>query len=868
MEQATHKERVVLPTTVKPSKYNITLQPDLKNFTFSGEEEVTIEVLKETTEIVLNSIELKISSVEFKAGDKALTATKIDYDEKRETATFTFDQTLPVGAATLKVAFTGVLNDKLKGFYRSKYTNAQKEEVYMGVTQFEPTDARRALPCWDEPAIKATFVVTLVVPKALTALSNMPVVSETNKDADLKTVTFDETPIMSTYLLAFVVGEFDYVEDKTSNGVVVRVYTPLGKSEQGLFALQVAVKTLPFYDDYFGIPYPLPKSDLIAIPDFAAGAMENWGLVTYRETAVLVDPVNSSAASKQWVALVVGHELAHQWFGNLVTMEWWTHLWLNEGFASWIEYLAVDHCFPEWDIWTQFVFSDLGRAFGLDCLKSTHPVEVEVADAAEIDEIFDIISYSKGCSIVRMLASFLGNDVFKKGLNIYLNRHKYANALTEDLWAALSETSGKPVKELMDHWTKQDGYPVLFVSEKESKDAETTLEVTQSRFLSTGEDSSITTIWWVPIGVATPHGTVQQIIKDKTSTVTVKADKNEWIKFNPGVTGFYRVRYTDELLNRLRAPIESLELPPADRLGIQGDAFALARAGMLPTTHVLSLLSAFKNEENYTVYSDLSANIGDLATVVSATDYYPSFTRYAASLYENIVNKVGWDAKEGEGHLISLLRTLVLGAAGKYGHAATIAEAQKRFAKFLDDRSSLHADMRGAVYRICLANAPEGDDSVYESVLRIFRETDLHEEKERCMRALGASSDPKLLQKTLEFAMGSEVRSQDTVFVIAGVAANPKGRELAWKFVQEKWTELFTRYDGGFLLSRLVQTTSADFTTEEKAKEVEAFFAVNKAPAAERAVKQSVEKIRSNARWLANDGEAMGKWFAEWAAGH
>lgn len=817
---------------------------------------------------MLNAIELQISNVIFKAGSKTLKPTQIDYDEKRETAAFVFDEVLPVGSATLRLAFTGILNDKLKGFYRSKYLNARKEETYMGVTQFEPTDARRAIPCWDEPTLKATFVVTLVVPKGLTALSNMPVALESEEGESLKVVTFHETPIMSTYLLAFVVGEFDYVEDKTSHGVLVRVYTPLGKSEQGLFALQVAVKSLSFYDDYFGIAYPLPKSDLVAIPDFAAGAMENWGLVTYRETAVLVDPVNSSASAKQWVALVVGHELAHQWFGNLVTMEWWTHLWLNEGFASWIEYLAVDYCFPEWDIWTQFVFNDAGRAFGLDCLKSTHPVEVEVRDAAEIDEIFDIISYSKGCSIIRMLASFLGNDVFKKALNSYLNKHKYGNAITEDLWAALAETSGKPVKELMDHWTKQDGYPVLFVREIESTNSETTLEVTQTRFLSSGEDPNIATLWWVPLVVATPHGVVHQIIKDKTTTITVKAGKNDWIKFNPDVTGFYRVRYTDELLNRLRNPIESLQLSAADRLGIEGDAFALARAGMLPTAHVLSLLSAYKHEENYTVFCDLTTNLGEFSNIISGTKCYTHFTNYAASLFENVANKVGWDTKEGEGHLTALLRTLVLSAAGKYGHAGTIAEAKKRFERFLDDRSSLAADLRSVVYRICLANAPEGDSSVYESVLRIFRETDLHEEKERCMRSLGSSSDPKLLERTLQFAIGPEVRSQDTVFVIGSVAANPLGMELAWKFVQENWAELFKRYDGGFLLSRLVQMTTANFNTEEKAKEIEAFFDAHKTPAAERAVKQSVEKVRSNARWLAAEGEAIGKWLAEWAGSH
>lgn len=347
-------------------------------------------------------------------GGKKLYSKSISYSTEKELSFLEFDDISPQNAS-LYLEFKGELNDKMKGFYRSKYFKPDGTEQFAAVTQFEATDARRCFPCWDEPALKATFDITLKVPKNLIALSNMPIKDQKTLDNDLEEISFKKTPKMSTYLVAVVVGEFDYVEDVTRDGVIVRVYTPLGKKEQGRFALKVATKVLPYYNDYFKISYPLPKMDLIAIADFSAGAMENWGLVTYRETFVLVDPDNTSLIRKQSIALTVGHEIAHQWFGNLVTMEWWTYLWLNEGYASFVEFLCVNHIFPEYDIWTQFVTDMHTRALELDTLQNSHPIEVEVHHPAEIDEIFDEISYNKGASVIRMLHNYLGDEIFRKG---------------------------------------------------------------------------------------------------------------------------------------------------------------------------------------------------------------------------------------------------------------------------------------------------------------------------------------------------------------------------------------------------------------------------------------------------------------------
>ena len=459
--------------------------------------------------------QLVLSSASVTLSDGAvLPALSITYDSREEaqTVTMAFGRALPAGAsaATLRMAFTGTLNDKMAGFYRSGYTAPGGETRYMGVTQFEATDARRAFPCWDEPSLKATFDVTLRVPADRTALGNMPparsALCTVGKGASgWKDVAFERTPLMSTYLVAWVVGEFDVVESETKEGVTVRVWTPPGLGEQGRFALDVATKTLSFFTDYFGAPYPLPKMDMVAVPDFAAGAMENWGLVTYRTVLALYDPATTGSAVKQQSAYVVCHELAHQarmlcallhmraelltthapdnpralraqWFGNLVTMEWWSHLWLNEGFATWAGWLAVHALFPEWRVWDQVLVNEQARGLELDGLASSHPIEVEIPDASKVNEIFDAISYAKGASAIHMLVAYMGEAAFKEGMRLYVRRHAWGNAATGDLWRALGDASGKPVAELMGCWTQQTGYPVVRASRRGDE-----LQVTQAR---------------------------------------------------------------------------------------------------------------------------------------------------------------------------------------------------------------------------------------------------------------------------------------------------------------------------------------------------------------------------------------------------
>uniref|UniRef100_A0A8D0HQB0 Aminopeptidase n=1 Tax=Sphenodon punctatus TaxID=8508 RepID=A0A8D0HQB0_SPHPU len=803
-----------LPAEVCPVNYGLCLKPDLIDFTFEGKLEAAVQVRQPTNQIVMNCADIDIITASYAPeGDEEIHATGFNYQNEDEKVTLSFPSTLQKGTGTLKIDFVGELNDKMKGFYRSKYITPSGDTRFAAVTQFEATDARRAFPCWDEPAIKATFDISLVVPKDKVALSNMNVTDRKPypDDENLVEVKFARTPIMSTYLVAFVVGEYDFVETRSSDGVLVRVYTPVGKAEQGKFALEVAAKTLPFYKDYFNVPYPLPKIDLIAIADFAAGAMENWGLVTYRETALLIDPKNSCSSSRQWVALVVGHELAHQWFGNLVTM-------------------------------------------------------VNVGHPSEVDEIFDAISYSKGASVIRMLHDYIGDEDFRKGMHLYLTKFQEKNAATEDLWECLKQASGKPIAAVMNTWTKQMGFSLIYV-EAEQQEEDKVLKLVQKKFFASGPYSGEDCPqWMVPISICTsedPSCAKMQVLMDKPELTLLLKDvkPDQWVKLNLGTVGFYRTQYSPDMLESLLPVIRDLSLPPVDRLGLQNDLFSLARAGIISTVEVLKVMEAFVNEPNYTVWSDLSCNLGILSTLLSHTDFYEEIQVFVRDVFSPIGERLGWDPKPGEGHLDALLRGLVLGKLGKAGHKATLEEARRRFKDHVEGKHILSADLRSPVYVTVLKH---GDSATLDTMLKLNKQADMQEERNRIERVLGAISQPELIQKVLTFALSEEVRPQDTVSVIGGVAGGSKqGRKAAWKFVKDNWEELYNRYQGGFLISRLIKLSVDGFAIDKMAAEIKAFFESHPAPSAERTIQQCCENILLNAAWLKRDAEDIHQYLLQ-----
>lgn len=847
-----------LPNTFTPEKYRLSLTPNLEKFTFEGHVAIDVNVNSAATEITLNAAELTFGQAYLIQGETHISASSISTDEDAETATIILSSAADPGPATLSISYQGILNDQLKGFYRSRYQDADGNEQYLATTQFEATDARRALPCWDEPALKATFQVSMTVPSHLTAVSNTPIVSESDTGNGFKTVHFAETPRMSTYLLAFVMGDLACVEERAPNGTLMRVFATRGNEHLGRFALDTAIRLLQYYNDYFGIPYPLEKLDHFAIPDFAAGAMENWGAITYREVALLFDPENSAAPTRQRIVEIIAHEMAHMWFGDLVTMEWWDDLWLNESFASWMGNKATDALFPEWSMWTQFLYQDVGEGLRIDALRNSHPIEANVKDPGEIREIFDAISYNKGASILWMLEQYLGEETFRDGLRAYLSRHKYGNARGADLWRAMEEESGRPVISLMDSWIKQTGFPALTV--EPSPDGKS-LTLSQRRFLYDqllGEEPGDTT-WKVPVSIARSDGSTTKPTLMEGPNLSIPADAaQDWTKVNPGQNGFYRVRYAPDMLPPLLNAASAFQLPPTDRLGLQSDLFALVRAGLEPATRYLELVGAYKDETNATVWTDLSTNLRELEVLFADHPSLDLLRAFNNRVYDNIVERLGWEESPGEGHLDALLRTTVLARAGGLGNPSVLEEARDRFHRYLQDPASLRPDLRGVAYSLVALDA---DRDLYETLWDLEEKATLQEEKRRLLGAVSRPRDPGLLQETLERSLSDRVRAQDTPLLIISVAANRFGRDLAWDFVKDNWAEFDRRYGkGGFMIMRLVSITET-FTTLERADEVQSFFEANPVAGAQRTVQQALESIRLNARWLEVNANSMADWL-------
>ncbi len=853
-----------LGSDILPVAYDITLKTDFKNFTFKGSETVTFRSKKPFSSITLHALELTISKAEVYASKNPSAARhkakRVRFDAKMETVTFEFGKKFKAGEVdTLYIEFSGIVNDKLHGFYRTSYeVNGQK--LWGAATQFEATDARRAFPCWDEPDKKATFKVTLSVPKDMTALSNMPVQSE-RLEGDTREVTYEPSPIMSTYLLCFVVAHLEYVEGRDKNNVLVRIYTTPGKKEQGRFALDVALFTLPYFSEWFGIPYALPKCDMVALPDFSSGAMENWGLITYRETALLVDPVNSSASAKQRVAEVVDHELAHQWFGNLVTMEWWTDLWLNEGFASYMGPKAVDKQFPDWNIWSQYLALEYLTALKDDSLRSSHPIEIVVQNPHEIREIFDHITYNKGSSVNRMLEHYLNEEVFRKGLRKYLKKYAWGNAKTGDLWKALEEASGKPVRAVMAGFTKKEGYPVISANVKNSG-KKMSLELSQQRFIFDGSRNGSDFTWKVPVTLAVGAGnqTREILLDKKRASVDLPDGADYWIKINPGQSGFYRTAYPPELLARLAKAIAKGELAAIDTLGVVDDAFALARAGHIPTSSTLTVLEGCKDQTDYNVWLTVAGILGAVENILSGKDLDRRFASFGLALFTPVAQRSGWTAKASDGHLDLLLRPLALGRLGHFGDEAVIGEAKKRFNAF-SAGGELDPNLRSAVYACA---AEHGGEEEYEKLLALYRGSDLQEEKARVLRALTYLRIPAVIAKALAFTLSAEVRSQDSYIVLAGFGGNKSARAQNWEFIKKSWKTLSDRFSGGpaALFSRIIDGAVSGFTTEEAGRDAETFLKKHPIAGTERTVKQALEVVRANGRWAKRDTQDIAAWLA------
>lgn len=843
--------------SIVPEHYRINLDIDTAKFKFRGLEEIDFNLKTANKSLTFHAKGLNVTLAEL---DSKAKATDIAIDDDQQTVTLTFESEILAGDHTLSLAFAGAVNETLRGFYRSRYELNGREQ-WLFVTQHEAVHARESIVCIDEPSAKAVFELSLMVPDELTALSNTEVVSEAPSGDGRKKVAFAPTPKMSTYLLAFIVGALEHVEQTTPEGVTIRIFATPGRMGELAYALEVGVRTLSFYDQYFGIPYPLQKLDMVALPDFAAGAMENWGLVTYRETALLIDPAKASLSNKQRVAEVITHELAHQWFGNLVTMKWWNDLWLNEGFASWMESYAKDHLFPEWLTWTEFMQTDFAYSMELDGLANTHPIEVEVDDPRSLDEIFDAVSYYKGSSIINMLHHFLGEADFRAGLQEYLKRHSYGNTTTHDLWQSLGRASGKPVDELMSAWTTQPGYPIVAFNNG---------EVSQQRFLSSPREAAkakldTAKLWPIPFSVRTPSGEESpQLIFDSVSMrLPTEATEGAWFKPNPGQTSFYRTLYNEEMIDTLTEPLRAGQLKATDRFGIVNDVFATTEAGQTNSVVALKLVEALRNETDYVVWSGLTGGFAGLSAIVEDQPLRDALEEFGGWLTGPNVERLGWEPKPDESTFDTLLRPLVLQQAVRFDNKAVTHEAKQRFKTYLEG-GTLDPDLRPvALY----AAARHGGTEEFDAILERYLKEDSPQVKISLLSALGRFRKTAEIKRFLALGLSDDVRPQDIYIVLAWGFRNRHGRDLTWQWVKDNWAGFVRQFGGGgHMLERYPLYAASGFATHKMAAEIKQFFTENSVPTTVRPTAQAAESIEIKADWYDRDKLKIQNFIDSWKA--
>jgi len=763
-----------LPRHVAPTRYELRLEPDLSTATFTGSEVVTVVVSEATSEIVLNAVELSITEGVI-TGERGETyRASVSLDEKLERCRLGFDGRLTPGPWQLRLAFRGILNDKLRGFYRSTYKDAAGATRTLAATQFEATDARRAFPCWDEPSFKAVFACTLVIDPALIAVSNTRVTSE-RVERGKKVVAFAETIRMSTYLVAFVVGELEATDPVHVGKTPIRVWCVPGKRRLAGFGLKAAATSLGFFESYYGLPYPGDKLDLLAIPDFAAGAMENLGAITFRETALLVDEREATHSELERVADVVAHENAHMWFGDLVTMSWWNGIWLNEAFATFMEMLAVDAWKPEWKRWNTFGVSR-AAAFTVDSLWSTRPIEYEVRAPRDADAMFDVLTYEKGASVLRMLEQYLGGDGFRAGVREYLRAHAYANADTGDLWAALGRVSGVDIPGVMDAWIFKPGFPLV-----SARQEGTDLVLSQQRFTSLPEPPPFITPtdgtdqrWQVPVQLrlgATGGTASERVLLIDAETRIALPRGLQWALVNAGGHGFYRVRYANDLLEALLQRLDTLA--PIERFNLVGDTWAAATVGLMPPTDYLELATRFHGERDRNVWTILLASLGSLNRILLPADR-PRLEAFARALLAPIVTDLGWAPRAGEDDLTRQLRADVLRAMGTLGNdPVTQTRAAGLYADWLRDPTTVDPNVLPALIAI-LAHA--GDASRYAEFLQRFRTAGTPQDEQRYLYALVGFRQPELIAQTLDRTINGEIRTQDGPFVVRTALMSVHGR--------------------------------------------------------------------------------------------
>uniref|UniRef100_A0A8C3PS26 Aminopeptidase n=1 Tax=Calidris pygmaea TaxID=425635 RepID=A0A8C3PS26_9CHAR len=847
-----------LPTYVKPLHYDLEMKPEMEKDTYTGSVSISIALERSTSYLWLHLRETKITempTLQKSSGQQFALNDCFEYKPqeyivmKAETELSATDQSDPY---ILTLKFQGWLNGSLVGFYRTTYTEDGVVKS-IAATDHEPTDARKSFPCFDEPNKKATYNISIIHQEAYQVLSNMPVQQTVPLGNGWNRTTFEKSVPMSTYLVCFAVHQFQHVERISKSGKPLRVYAQKLQLHTAEYAANVTKIVFDFFEEYFNLNYSLPKLDKIAIPDFGTGAMENWGLITYRETNLLYDPNESATSNKQRVAAVVAHELVHQWFGNIVTMDWWDDLWLNEGFASYFEFLGVNAAEPDWEMLEQVLIDDVLPVMKDDSLLSSHPIVVNVSSPAEITSVFDGISYSKGASILRMLRDWITPELFQKGCQAYLKKHHFQNAKTDQFWEALEEASNKPVKEVMDTWTRQMGYPVLQMGSNSV--------FTQKRFLldpsanPSHPPSDLGYKWNIPVKWKL-GGSTNYTFYNTSDSAGIEIPPALFSNINPDHIGFYRVNYDSQNWARLS---NLLSFSPADRAGILDDVFSLARPGLVNYSVPLELTKYLIKERDYLPWQRLISSVTYLANMLEDdTSLYLQFQGYFRNLVKPVVDQLQWN--DSGGHLERLLRATVLDFACSMGDIDSLNNASQLFEKWLKGET-VSTNLRLLVYRYGMQNS--GNETSWNYMFEKYQETSLAQEKEKLLYGLASVKNITLLDRYLKYIYNTSlIKSQDVFTVLRYISYNTYGKTMAWDWIRLNWEYLVDRFTiNDRNLGRIVTITQT-FNTELQLWQMENFFEkYPNAGAGELPRSQSIEQVKNNIEWLKVNKEDIKNWL-------
>ena len=819
-----------LSQDVRPTRYRAELAPDLAQGRFDGRMDIELSLARARKEIVLHAIELDLGRAEARVSGKTLAAERVEADAESQTVTLRFAEEIPKGSAVLDLEWKGKFSPGLRGLYRAGP---------VAVTQFEAADARRVFPCFDEPAFKARWSITVSrVPPGAAAISNGAVEKDEQKSGD-RTVRFAETPVLSSYLVALCLGELASSDPATVRGIPIRTWAVPQKKALTSFAQDCAGSVLPLLEDYFAQPYAYGKLDQIGVPDFEAGAMEDAGAITFREVALLLDPKTAPLNIQKRVAEVITHELAHQWFGNLVTMVWWDDLWLNEAFATWMAYKIVDRWKPGWRVWMDFEVGK-GAALHLDALKSSHPIRAEVRNAEEAGESFDAITYEKGGAILRMIEAWLAEDRFRDGIRLYMRRHKEANATADDLWGALADASGEPILELANGWIRQVGYPLVSVATRGRK-----VTLRQRRFFSDPEarENGSPTRWLVPVvlRIGTGSGTQErrELIRLPEQEIDLGMEPS-WVLGNAGARGFYRVAYEPEDLRRLIAALP--QLASEERMTLVADQWALVRAGAPVGPFIELCEGSVRTERDHVVLDEVVSRLSWLEHRGLSEADRPLFHEWMRRLFAPLAAELGWDAKEGEDDERRLLRAAVLRALALVARDPNaVREAQERY------RSHVGAHPRpldpNLLDLVVAAAARTADRARFEELRKRAGDELDPAAKRRFLLALAMVEQPDLISQSVELSLQDDVKMQDFASYVGTLLSNRATREAAWQLIQGKWNEVKKKADSPMLLRRMVESLGA-LPERQHLEQIERFLGAHPIEGARQAIAQTLERLR------------------------